>query len=281
MSAASDRAPAPLRNRSRDATFLCYHSVHPAGPPFLTLSPETFERQLALLRRRGYRTGGQAELAGLVSGERPPAPQVFLTFDDGFRDNFTHAFPLLRAYGATALVFLLPPAVDDGGPLAWPEVQERRERHPEVFRSLTWPMVEEMAEGGVEFGSHSCAHPDLTALDDEALAEELLQSRRRIADRLGGCDTLAYPFGFWDARVATAAAAAGYRWAFTMPSAAQASATPLSIPRVAVDQRDDERRFALKLTPAGRRLTLSPVRGWVRGARRPLQRAAAMARGGR
>lgn len=266
MSAAAGPAPVALRNRSRGAAFLCYHSVHPDGPPFLTLSPETFERQLALLRRRGYRTGGQAELAALASGERPRRRHVFLTFDDGFRDNFSHAFPLLQAYGATALVFLLPPAVDEGAPLAWPKVQERSERHPEVFRSLTWSMVEAMAEGGVEFGSHTCAHPDLTALDDEALAEELLQSRRRIADRVGGCDALAYPFGFWDARVAAAAAAAGYRWAFTMPRAAQASATPLSIPRVAVDHRDDERRFALKLTAAGRLLTLSPFRGWARAA---------------
>ena len=280
MSAAPLAASAPLRNRSQDATFLCYHSVHPDGPPFLALSPETFERQLALLRRRGYRCGGVRELAALAAGERPPAPQVFLTFDDGFRDNFSHAFPLLRAYGATALVFLLPPAVDDGGPLDWPEVRERRERHPDVFRSLTWSMVDAMAEGGVEFGSHTCAHHDLTALDDEALAEELLQSRRRIADRLGACDTLAYPFGHWDARVAGAAAAAGYRWAFTMPAGAQSAATALTIPRVAVDQRDDERRFALKLTGVGRRLTLSPARGWARSARRPLRRVVALARDG-
>ena len=280
MSARSGGSPTPLRNRSRDATFLCYHSVHPAGPPFLSLSPETFERQLALLRRRGYRTGGRAELRALAAGERSPAPIVFLTFDDGFRDNFTNALPLLEAYGATALVFLLPTAVDAGAALAWPEVRERRDRHPDVFRSLTWPMVEAMAGGGVEFGSHGCRHADLTGLDDEALAEELLESRRRIADRLGDCDTLAYPFGYWDPRVAAAAATAGYRWAFTMPAGAQASATALSIPRIAVDQRDGERRFALKLTPAGRQVTLSPLREWARVARRPLRRAGALARGG-
>lgn len=281
MIARSTAASEPLRNRSQDAAFLCYHSVHPEGPPFLTLSPETFERQLALLRRRGYRCGGVRELATLAAGDRLRVPHVFLTFDDGFQDNFTHAFPLLRAYGATALVFLLPPAVDAGAPLDWPEVRERRERHPAVFRSLTWSMVEAMAEGGVEFGSHTCAHHDLTRLGDEALAEELLQSRRRIAERLGSCDALAYPFGHWSPRVAAAAEAAGYRWAFTMPSGPQSAATPLTIPRVAVDQRDDERRFALKLTSMGRRLTLSPVRDWMRTARRPLRHAVAFTRSGR
>ncbi len=263
----------PLRNRSRAAAFLCYHSVHAAGPPFLSLSPETFERQLALLRRKGYRSGNLAELATLASGRRPPAPLAYLTFDDGFRDNYTEAFPLLRSYGASALVFILPPAVDDGAPLAWPEVDERRRRHPEVFRSLTWSMVEKMAEADVEFGSHTCYHHDLTGLGDEALMEDLLESRRRIAERLGRCDALAYPFGVWNPRVAAAASGAGYRWAFTMPSGAQASATPLSIPRIAVDQRDDEARFSVKLTAAGRGVLLSPARGWARGVRRSLQRA--------
>lgn len=281
MTPRSLAASEPLRNRSHAAAFLCYHSVHPDGPPFLTLPPERFERQLALLRRRGYRCGGMRELRGLARGERPTARQVFLTFDDGFQDNFSHAFPLLRAYGATALVFLLPPAVDAGAPLDWPEVRERRERHPGVFRSLTWSMVDAMAEGGVEFGSHTCSHHDLTRLDDEALAEELLQSRRRIAERLGSCDALAYPFGHWSPRVAAAAEAAGYRWAFTMPSGPQSAATPLTIPRIAVDQRDDERRFALKLTSMGRRLTLSPARGWLRTARRPLRQLAARREGRR
>jgi peptidoglycan/xylan/chitin deacetylase (PgdA/CDA1 family) len=256
-----------LRNRSGEAAFLCYHSVHADGPPYLSLPPETFERQLALLRRRGLRTAGLDALDALTHDGSARERQVFLTFDDGFLDNYTHAFPLLREYGAKALVFLLPPAVDRGAPLAWAEVEERRTRHPEVFRSLDWTMVEAMAEHGVEFGSHTLTHPSLPSLGEEALRQELLDSRRRIAERLGRCDSLAYTFGHWDPRVAAAAADAGYRWAFTMPAAAQRTATPLSIPRIAVDQRDDERRFALKLTAAGRRLLLSPAKERLRAGR--------------
>jgi len=257
----------PLRNRSASAAFLCYHSVHPDGPPYLSLPPETFERQLARLRRSGDKTATLGALEAIRRGERPSARQVLLTFDDGFLDNYTHAFPLMRAYGVSGLIFLLPPAVDTGGPLTWPEVAQRAGRHPDVFRSVTWPMVEEMAEAGIEFGSHALTHHRLTTLGDEALAQELLDSRRRIIDRLGRCDALAYPFGGWDQRVATAAAAAGYRWAFTMPSAAQRDATALSIPRIAIDHRDDERRFALKLSVAGRRALLSPAKERLRQAR--------------
>ena len=201
-----------------------------------------------------------------------------MTFDDGFLDNYTHAFPLLREYRAAAIVFLLPPAVDDGAVLNWPEIAERRERHPDVFRSVDWTMVEAMAEHGIEFGSHTLAHHSLPALGGEALREELLDSRRRVAKHLGRCDALAYPFGHWDGRVAAAAADAGYRWAFTMPAAAQRSATRLSIPRIAIDHRDDERRFALKLSPAGRRLLLSPAKQRLRAGRTLARRTIGRAR---
>ena len=109
-------------------------------------------------------------------------------------------------------------------------------------------------------------HPRLTTLDDDALAQELLDARRAVAARVGRCDVLAYPFGDWDPRVAEAAAAVGYRFAFTMPRRGQRGAGPLALPRVAVDQRDDERRFALKLSSAGRRLLLSASVGALRSA---------------
>jgi peptidoglycan/xylan/chitin deacetylase (PgdA/CDA1 family) len=246
-----------LRNRSAAAVFLCYHSIADDGPARTSVAVARFERQLDMLVRRGYRSGRLDELARLTAGDVPRAPLVFLTFDDGFADNASVVAPLLRERGWTGLVFLLPPAVDAGGPLAWPEVRARRSAHPQVMRSLDWSQVEAMAGDGMEFGSHTNSHPHLPALGDEELRQELLDSRRRIAGRLGSCDALAYPFGEWDPRVAAAAAAAGYRHAFTLPFGSQRSATALSVPRIAVDHRDDERRFAFKLSPRGRALLLS------------------------
>jgi peptidoglycan/xylan/chitin deacetylase (PgdA/CDA1 family) len=258
----------PFRNRSRRAAFLCYHSVAPAGPRYLTISADLFERQLALLRRRGMHGGDLAALDGLAAGDAAP-PTVFLTFDDGFRDNHSAALPLLREYGFPAFVFVLPPLLDGGGAFAWPEMEGDRERFPETLRSVDWAMLEEMREGGFEVGSHSLAHPHLPELRGERLREELWQSRAAIAARLGACDTLAYPFGEWSAEVAAAAADCGYRYAFTLPTTSgQRGATPLSIPRVNVDHRDDERRFAAKLSPWGRRLLLSSAVGALRRRRR-------------
>jgi len=253
-----------LRNRSRRATFLCYHSIAPQGPRYLTITAELFERQLATLRQRGFCAGNLAALAELAGGGRLPKT-VFLTFDDGFRDNYETALPLLRENGFPAFVFVLPPLVDSGAPLDWPEVADDCRLYPETMRSVTWEMLEEMKEGGFEVGSHTLSHAHLPRLGSEALREELWESRARVRERLGSCDVLAYPFGEWNDEVEVAAAECGYGFAFSLPTkTGQRSATPLSIPRVNVDYRDDDARFAAKLSALGRRVLLSPAVRWLK-----------------
>ena len=266
------RTRGPLCNRSRAAVFLCYHSVADCGPPFTSVTEEAFERQLSTLRQLGFRSGRHDELERLARGERVDERLVFLTFDDGYLDNHATARPLLEAYGFHGLIFLLPPRVDHGELLDWPRVEERVAAYPKVMRSLTWPMVESMAADGHEFGSHTLSHPDLTELGDEELRQELFDSRARIIERLGQCDSIAYPFGVWTERVAEAAADAGYSYGFTLPDGSQLSADRLTIPRISVDHRDDEARFRRKLGAAYRALSLSPCRPF---ARRVLRRSLA------
>jgi peptidoglycan/xylan/chitin deacetylase (PgdA/CDA1 family) len=258
------RARGPLCNRSRGAVFLCYHSVADNGPPFTSVTEEAFERQLSTLSRLGFGSGRHDDLARLARGQRADRRLAFLTFDDGYLDNYTTARPLLDAYGFRALIFLLPSRVDKGDALDWPRVERRVAEYPAVMRSLTWPLVEAMAEDGHEFGSHTLSHPMLTELGDEELRQELLDSRARIKERLGRCDSIAYPFGVWSRRIAEAASNAGYRYGFTLPDGSQLSADPLTIPRISVDHRDDERRFRRKLSAGYRALSLSPCRPFAR-----------------
>jgi peptidoglycan/xylan/chitin deacetylase (PgdA/CDA1 family) len=247
-----------LRNRSRRATFLCYHSVAGEGPRYLTVTPELFERQLAQLRQLGVRGGDLAALGEAAVG-KVSEPTAFLTFDDGFHDNHATVLPLLREYGFPAFVFVLPPLVDAAAPLAWPEVAADQQRHSATMRSVDWTMLGEMKEGGFEVGSHTLSHPHLPLLGPEALREELWDSRARVKERLGSCDTLAYPFGEFSPEVAAAAAECGYSFAFSLPHhSGQRRATPQTIPRINVDYRDEGRRFAAKLSPSGKRFFLSP-----------------------
>lgn len=273
--------PRKLNNRSPDVVFLSYHSIADEGPAFLSLPPDTFERQLARLRAGGYRSGAHADLRRLARGEALPQRTVFLTFDDGYRDTYEVAGPLLESYGFRAMVFLLPTVLADGGPLRWPEVESATRRWPHIMRAMTWKMAEEMAAAGHEFGAHTLTHPRLPEVDGEQLAHELGDSRARIAERLGTCASVAYPFGECDGRVASAAARAGFEFGFTLPFGAQRGASPLTIPRINVDHRDDGARFSFKLSGPGRRLMLSPVkpalRVALRRARRPDTRYAAPA----
>jgi peptidoglycan/xylan/chitin deacetylase (PgdA/CDA1 family) len=251
---------------------LSYHSVARDGPAFLTITPELFERQLDWIAGRGILTGGIEELEAAAAG-RLSQPTVFLTFDDGFLDNYETALPLLRERDMRAFVFVLPPLVDSGAPLAWPEVAEGQRRHPATMRSVDWSMLGEMREGGFEVGSHTISHPHLDELDPERLREELSDSRARIVERLGACETLAYPFGSWSREVASVAGECGYRFAFTLPTEnGQRGADPLSIPRINVDYRDTERRFAAKLG-TGKRVFLSPGMARLRRGTRALRGA--------
>lgn len=255
-----------LDNTSARAAFFAYHSVSTARIPFLAVTPDAFESHLVALRRHGWQTGDEATLARLARGEATGRPTAFLTFDDGYVDNHQVVLPLLRRYRCRAFMFVLPDLLDEGSPIAWEGVEQAAADHPDVMRSMTWAMVEELAEHGNAVGSHTNHHPRLCSLSDEELCQELLDSRRRISERLGACDSLAYPYGEEDSRVRAAAQAAGYRWAFTMPRGRPRRPSPLAIPRVAVDHRDDERRFTLKLHPLTRRVMHSDLRIASQGA---------------
>jgi peptidoglycan/xylan/chitin deacetylase (PgdA/CDA1 family) len=254
--------------RSRDAVFLGYHSVVDAGPAYLSLRTDIFASQLKFLAAKGYRSGSKADLEALADGRPTDGRRAFFTFDDGFLDTFEVSRPLLAGHGFTGFAFVLPRHLDDGAALDWPEVSGEVDPHATVMRSMTWEMAEEMARDGWEIGSHTLTHARLTDLDDEALRYELEASRRLIIERLGSCDTLAYPFGAWDRRVARAAADAGYRYAFTLPIQAQTGATPLSIPRLTVDNRDSRIIFRAKVSQVGRLTLFSPLRPLARWMRR-------------
>lgn len=272
--APDDRPLRPLANRGPGAIFLCYHSVHPDGPPYLSVRPELFAAHLRTLRHHGYRSGRCADLVALEAGDPPEQPLAFITFDDGYVDNYEVALPILLEYGFSALVFLVTAQV--GRPaLVWPELSGAGVRYPDVMRPLSWEMVDAMAAAGVEFGSHTRTHPHLPRLDDAMLADELATSRAELEARVGTCLALAYPFGEWNARVASRANTVGYRWAFSLPPGVRFGG-PWCIPRVSVDHRDDARRFALKLHPVVRALILSRTAHAARLARIRLR----VARGG-
>jgi len=218
--------PARLPDRSLVVPILMYHRVNvvtvhtPAESRGLTVHPRDFARQMRWLRDRGYSSITQRELwDALMCGRRLPARPILITFDDGYRDVFFHASPVLRRVGFRATAYVVSGRISAGDP-----------------SFLTWPLLRALERRGIEIGSHTVAHRDLTALPDAALLADLKSSRRALEHRLGHpVAWLAYPFGHNDARVRRQARRAGYLLAVTTRPGARASARePLALPRLRV-----------------------------------------------
>jgi peptidoglycan/xylan/chitin deacetylase (PgdA/CDA1 family) len=215
------------------------------------------------LRRRGYVGLTFAEAERRRKAETLPARSVVVTFDDGFPST-VRAKPILDEVEWPATVFVLTKFVDSREPMSWPGIHRSAREAPEETTSLDWTTLKQLVASGWEVGSHTVSHPLLPRLEDERLAAELTRSRERIATLLGGCETVAYPFGIADERVAAAARAAGYLAGCTLTPAHRVD-EPYRRPRVGLAQDVGWRRWA-KLSPTVGRLR----RTWIAGAIEPL-----------
>jgi peptidoglycan/xylan/chitin deacetylase (PgdA/CDA1 family) len=226
-----------------DVLVLCYHAVSERFPAPLSVTPEAFERQLRLLARAGYR-GATFEQAVEADGRT-----VAITFDDAYLSVLRLAKPLLDDVGFPATVYAPTAYLDTPErPLSWDGIEQwLGGEHERELLPMSWDQLGELAEAGWEIGSHTRTHPHLTRVDDDALRAELTDSRAEVERRLGRCATLAYPYGDHDERVVTAAAAAGYAAAGTLPGRLPRP-RPLAWPRIGIYHTDDERRFRLKVS---------------------------------
>jgi peptidoglycan/xylan/chitin deacetylase (PgdA/CDA1 family) len=242
-----------------DVLVLCYHAVSPSWDAPLSVTPESFERQIEYFVRRRWQatTFSEAVLS-------PPARRTLaITFDDAFTSVLELAAPILARLGVPATVFA-PTGYIDAGQLSWPGIEQWAETHRGELRAMSWDQLGELAERGWEIGSHTRSHPHLTQLDDEQLAGELEGSRHECAARLGRQPTsLAYPYGDVDERVASRAAAAGYRACGAL-SSRLTRLGPYRHPRVGIYHADTWWRFRLKATRAMRELRASNL--WPSGS---------------
>lgn len=171
----------------------------------LFVSPSEFEKQIAWLSEAGY-TSVFADKYGAY-----PYKTAAITFDDGYENIYTEAFPILKKYNFKATVFLITSPA--GGHLTDEEIKEMT------------------ASGLVSFGSHTDTHRDLTALSDTELKEELSSSKAKIEKLTGKKTTaLSYPYGAYDERVIAAAKKCGYKCAYTI-SAPAGGEDDFSLPR--------------------------------------------------
>ncbi len=169
---------------------LTYHSIDESGSVIST-SPKRFRRQMRLLRESSCQVIPLQNIVAALREHRDlPANALAITFDDGFESLYDCAFPVLQDYGFPATVFLVTAFC--GRPSPW----NSRTRKLGAAALATWDQIAEMACGGIDIGSHTVTHPDLTRLQPEEAETEIRSSRRMIEDRLGRLvSSFAYPFG--------------------------------------------------------------------------------------
>jgi len=246
VSAAATATPAPKRTRKAvgqvsgaaarrmPVPILMYHVI--SAPPLgvanaeLWVDQHDFADEMRALRAAKYTavTLEQVWKAWEHGGPLPKHP-VVVSFDDGYLSHYTHARPVLRALGWPGVLNLELKAIGPGG--------------------LTEHQIRSLKTAGWEIDSHTLTHPDLTMLDDAALAHELVGSRQELRERFGvRADFLAYPAGRYDERVEAAARAAGYKAATTVDEGiARGRDDPFALKRVRVNASDTALTLLAKL----------------------------------
>ncbi|HWB57325.1 MAG TPA: polysaccharide deacetylase family protein [Gaiellaceae bacterium] len=202
-----------------------------------------------------------------ADGSLPPRC-VVVTFDDGFHSAL-RATEVLDRLGYPATVFVVTSFADSGEPLCWPGIEQWRHSHlADEVRPLRWNDLEKLRDAGWEIGSHTVTHALLTGLDGDRLARELRLSREAIARRFGSCETVAYPYGRADDRVAAAARSIGYSAGCTL-TGAHVIDEPYRRPRVGLSGADRGLRMRAQLSPVGPRLR----RSWLARVAGPMHRS--------
>ncbi|MBO0686828.1 MAG: polysaccharide deacetylase family protein [Candidatus Dormibacteraeota bacterium] len=210
----------------------------------LSVTPENFAAQMDWLGIHGYHPIDLRDLRAYLAGQEdlPPQP-VVLTFDDGYRDFFTTAWPLLREHDFKAVSYVVPGFL--GG---------RNYMTPEE--------VKELDLAGIEIASHTVHHFDLTKLDPGTLNLELQASRGYLEQLLGHpVLDFCYPSGKYNADVEAAVAAAGYQSATgEVDGTLHSLADRLAWTRVRVRGGEQLPDFAASMGPADpTQVVASPV----------------------
>ena len=176
-----------------------YHSVGKEGETLngyggkLNVTPAAFEKQMKFLHRFNYNVIPLTEfIERIKKRERIPHKTVAITFDDGLKNNFLNAYPILKKYNFPATIFVGLNFVGK-----------------ENF--LTWDDMKTMQEDNISIGSHTVSHRWLPSLSEENIKKELRDSKK-ILEGVIGCEikTLSYPLGAHNETVKRIARGAGY-----------------------------------------------------------------------
>lgn len=183
----------------RTVLVLNYHKVANEHKS-LSVRLADFEQHMIWLKEYGFTSITPEELYAFVTeGAELPERPVLITFDDGYEDNYTNAYPIMKRYGFKGTIFVVTGFLG---------------KYPNY---MTWAQAQELDRNGFSIESHTATHKSMTEASDEQITKELVQSRETLKEKLGkDADFIAYPTGTYNLHIAQLVKEAGYKGAFTI-----------------------------------------------------------------
>ena len=247
-----------IGGRGSSSPILMYHSIHPSHP--LAVRPTAFTEQIAYLVENYRVVSLPAYIEAVGNGSLLPG-MAAVTFDDGYRDNYEYAFPVLQKYNCPATIFITSGFIEAKNPLKF---GQQAYLYPDLL-PLSWKELRAM-EPLVMIGAHTHSHIQITGVTEAVLERELLANVASLKENLGVIPRIfAYPWGqpgdylgsgcdlikkFFQGAVTTVFGAGNHR----------VGGDRYQLRRVAIGPADDLDIFAGKV--AGAYDFLGPVNRW-------------------
>ncbi len=186
--------------------------------PSYSLLVEQFVQQMDYLEKNDFQTLTLDEISSRPANNNHKS--VVITFDDGWANNYTHAFPILQKRQLTATIFIVTSFVGQQS-------------------YLDWPQIKEMHAAGISIQSHTASHRPLTLLDEPEIMTELESSKKTIEDHLGAAvDFLSVPQGMVSELVIAVARKIGYQAVCTSePGFSHKPGNPSVLKRINIEDR--------------------------------------------
>ncbi|MCK9483213.1 MAG: polysaccharide deacetylase family protein [Candidatus Marinimicrobia bacterium] len=234
-----------------NSLILAYHRVLPDDMARLrrplAISTEQFEKQIQCLVNQGWRSLTLSEYSDFyISKKRKPDKIFVITFDDGYRDNYYYAFPVLKKYNMKATVFLVAGSLFNPNAL-------RFEYTPDIHNVtdmdyfITLEQLKEMADYGIEFGSHTITHPRLDTIGLDEAGREIHKSKEILEHHLNRqVKAFCYPYGAFNDSVIALVSKCGYQCAVVTPNRPGIKDNQYTLNRIGVYNSNSLLKFKLK-----------------------------------
>lgn len=186
---------------SKGIPVLVYHEIadYSDVDPTLFTSLDRFRQHMIAISGAGYQTITLEDYYNHITYHTPlPQNPIIITFDDGYLGNYLYAFPVLKALGMKATIFVITDSV---------------ENEAVTYAHFSWEQAREMVDSGlISIQSHTKSHQDLTTLPYGVALAQMVTSRRIIEKNLGTeCRYLAFPYGAFTEDIVWLSRMAGYR----------------------------------------------------------------------